>query len=102
MQNRFFGNIREGMDVMDVDGDKVGTVDKIFQPAAVSSTASTTGTMAGEPILKVETGFLGLGTDYYVPASAVRDVTTERVVLNVNKDEFDNTGWDTRPSWIND
>jgi hypothetical protein len=58
--------------------------------------------MAGEPILKVETGFLGLGTDYYVPASAVRDVTTERVVLNVNKDEFDNTGWDTRPSWIND
>ena len=102
MQDRFFGNIHEGMDVMDVDGDKIGTVDKIFQPAAVSSTASTTGRATGEPILKLETGFLGLGTDYYVPSSAVRDVTTERVVLGVDKDDLDTTGWNMRPSWIED
>jgi hypothetical protein len=68
----------------------------------VSSTASTTVSLAGEPILKVETGFLGLGTDYYVPASALRDVTTERVVLGIDKDEMDTTGWDRRPSWIDD
>jgi hypothetical protein len=102
MQDRFFGNIRKGMDVMDVDGDKIGTVDEIFQPAAVSSTASTTGEATGEPILKVETGFLGLGKDYYVPSSAVRDVTAERVVLGVDKDELDTLGWDTRPRWLND
>jgi hypothetical protein len=102
MQDRFFGHIRKGMDVMDVDGDKIGTVDEIFQPAAVSSTASTAGEATGEPILKVETGILGLGTDYYVPSSAVRDVTTERVVLGIDKDELDAMGWDTRPRWLND
>ena len=102
MQDRFFGNIRKGMDVVDVDGDKIGTVDEIFQPAVVSSTAATSGAATGEPILKVETGFLGLGTDYYIPSSAVRDVTTERAVLGIDKDELDATGWDTRPRWLND
>jgi hypothetical protein len=102
MQDRFFGNIREGMDVIDVDGDKVGTIDKIFQPAAVSSTASTAGQAAGEPILKVESGLFGLGTTYYIPASAARDATTERLVLGVDKDELDNMGWDTHPPWLND
>jgi hypothetical protein len=102
MQDRFFGNIREGMDVVDFDGDKVGTVDKIFQPAAVSSTASRTGEASGEPILKVTSGLLGLGTEYYIPASAVRDATAERVVLSADKDQLDNMGWDTRPPWLDD
>jgi len=102
MQDQFFGNIHEGMEVVDVDGDKVGKVDKIFQPATVSSTASSTGEVAGQPILKIETGILGLGKDYFIPANAVRDVTTERVVLSVDKDDLDNMGWDTRPPWIED
>lgn len=102
MQDRFFGNIREGMDVVDFDGDKVGTVDKIFQPASVRSSASRTAEPAGEPILKVKSGLLGLGTDYYIPAGAVRDVTTERVVLSADKDQLDTMGWDTRPPWLDD
>ena len=102
MRDRFFANIRESMDVVDVDGDKVGTIDKIFQPAAVSSTASRTAEAVGEPTLKVKSGLLGLGTGYYIPASAIRDVTTERVVLSVDKDQVDSMGWDTRPSWISD
>ena len=80
MQDRFFGSIRKGMDVVDLDGDKIGTVDKIFQPAAVTSTASSTAEPAGRPVFKVETGILGLGTDYYIPASAVRDVSTDRIM----------------------
>jgi hypothetical protein len=102
MQDRFFANIREGIDVVDVGGDKVGTVDRIFQPAAVSSTASSTAEPAGEPILKVKSGLLGLGTGYYIPASAIRDVTTERVVLSADKDQLDNMGWDARPPWLDD
>jgi len=102
MQDRFFGSIRKGMDVVDLDGDKIGTVDKIFQPAAVTSTASSTAEPAGQPVFKVETGILGLGTDYYVPASAVRDVSTDRIMLGIDKDELDTAGWDTRPPWIND
>jgi hypothetical protein len=102
MQDRYFGNILEGMDVVDVDFDKVGTVDRIFQPAAVRSTASTTADPAGELILKVKSGILGLGTEYYIPASMVRDVTTEWVVLSVDKGQLDNMGWDTRPPWLSD
>jgi hypothetical protein len=102
MQDRFFANIREGMDIVDVDGDKVGTVDTILQPAAVSSTTSSTAEPAGEPVLKVKSGLLGLGTAHYIPAGAVRDATAERVVLSVDKDELNGLGWDTRPPWIDD
>jgi len=102
MQDRFFGNIREGMDVVDFDGDKVGTVDKIFQPATVRSTASSTADPASEPILKVKSGLLGLGTEYYIPSSAIRDVATDQVVLSVDKDQVDNMGWDARPPWLED
>ena len=104
MQNRSFGNIREGMDVVGVDGSKVGTVDGIVRPAAVLDAVDETAEPAGEPILKVEAGILGLGTEYYIPASVVRDVTTERVVLSVDKDDLDNArmGWDTYPPWLKD
>jgi hypothetical protein len=102
MQHQIFGDMHEGMEVVDLDGDKIGKVDKIFQPAAVSSTASSTAERAGEPILKVSSGLLGLGKDYYIPAGAVRDVTTDRVVLDVDKDAIDTLGWDMRPPWISD
>jgi hypothetical protein len=104
MQDRSFGNIREDMDVVGADGDTVGTVARIIQPVAVSSTASSTAEPAGELILKVESGILGLGTTYYIPTSVVRDVTTERVVLSVDKDDLDNArmGWDTYPPWLKD
>jgi ketosteroid isomerase-like protein len=52
--------------------------------------------------LKVKSGLFGRGTDYYIPASAVRDATTERVVLGVDKDGLDHMGWDTRAPWLND
>src|SRR5687768_1020522 len=75
MQEDRFAPIREGMTVEDADGDKVGTVGKIYQPASVTSTASSTTEPAGELFLKVDTGFLGLGKDQFIPASAIRDVT---------------------------
>ena len=104
MQTRFFGNIREGMDVVGVDGNKLGTVDRIVQPAAVSDAVGEPAESAGEPFLQVESGMLGLGTKYFIPASVVRDVTTERVVLSVDKDDLDNArmGWDTYQPWLKD
>lgn len=102
MQERFFASIGKGMTVEDADGDKIGTVGAIFQPAQVTSTASTTATPAGEAFMKVDTGFLGLGKDLYIPASAIRDVTQDRVILAVDKDRVDATGWDQKPHWIDD
>jgi hypothetical protein len=102
MQEERFAPIREGMTVEDADGDKVGTVGKIYQPASVSSTASSTTAPAGELFLKVDTGFLGLGKDRFIPASAIRNVTGDRVILTVDKDRVDEMGWDVRPTWIED
>ena len=102
MQSQFVGNIHEDMEVVDLDGDKIGKVEKIYQPTAVSSTAASSAEPVGTPILKVSSGLFGLGKQYYIPASAVRDVTTDRVVLDIDKDAVDSMGWDARPPWIDD
>jgi hypothetical protein len=102
MQDRFSRSIREEMEVVTFDGDKVGRVDKIFQPTTVRSTASRTGEAAGESLLKVKSGLLGFGTEYYIPVDAVREVTKDRVILGVEKDKLEGGGWDKPPPWIED
>jgi hypothetical protein len=101
MQERFAAALAEGMDVYDLKGDKVGTVGKIYRPAA---TTAAPGSFAAPPsgadqYLKVDTGFLGLGKDLYIPTSAVSDISGERVTLTVDKDRLDEMGWDRRPEW---
>jgi hypothetical protein len=100
MHEQFFRDIREGMDVYDLPGDKVGTIGKIYQPAAVRSTAARSAEPAGTPYLQVDTGFLGLGKDLFIPASAVAEVTGDQVVLSVGKERLDTMGWDRRPDWL--
>lgn len=102
MEERFSTALQKGMDVYDVNGDKIGKVGKIYQPAAVSSTASTHAEPASRSYLKVDTGFLGLGKDLYIPADAVRDVNGDRVTLTTDKDRLDAMGWDHRPDWLRD
>ena len=105
MQERFAAALAEGMDVHDLKGNKVGTVGKIYRPAAATaSSTAAPGTFAAPPsgadqYLKVDTGFLGLGKDLYIPTSAVSDVSGERVTLTVDKDRLDEMGWDRRPEW---
>jgi hypothetical protein len=90
--------VRKGMDVYDVNGDKIGSVGEIFAGATVgaSSTASA-GSTSGN-YLKVDTGFLGLGKDYYVPAEYVNDVLDDKVMLNISKDAAKSMGWDEKPA----
>ena len=102
MQEQYFSRITEGMDVYDPDGDKVGTVDEVYQPAAVGSTAAAAARPVGLAYLKVDTGFLGLGKDLFIPASAITEVTGDRVILNVDKDRLDDRGWDRRPDWLDE
>jgi hypothetical protein len=91
--------VRKGMDVYDVNGDKVGSVGEIFAGASVGagSSAGYAATSSGN-YLKVYTGFLGLGKDYYVPAEYVSDVLDDKVMLNVSKDAAKTMGWDEKPA----
>ncbi len=86
MATRGSREVRQGMDVYDVDGDKVGSVEEVAE--------------SGAGYMKVSTGFLGLGKDWYVPFSAVREVRSDAVYLSADKDDADRLGWDAPPTAV--
>ena len=71
--------IREGMDALDRDGEKIGKV----------------GESMGR-YFNVDAGFLGM-KEYYVPFDSVRDIRDNAVYLDTRKDELDDMGWNERP-----
>jgi uncharacterized protein (TIGR02271 family) len=84
MATRGSGDIRQGMDVFDVDGDKVGSVDEV--------------SAGGAGYMKVKTGLLGLGGSWYIPFAAVREVQSDRIYLSADKDDADRLGWNAPPT----
>ena len=80
MQERYTTRIHEGMDVLDTDGEKIGKC----------------GETLGD-YFNVDAGFLGT-TEYYVPFSAITEVTDDNIFLNVRKDQIDTLGWNERPT----
>ena len=83
------GTIQQGLEVCDRDGEAIGTVAHILRDASPA-------TVGG--VIEVKTGLLGLGTHYYIPATAVEEVTAAAVVLNRRRAEFAELGWDTKPA----
>jgi uncharacterized protein (TIGR02271 family) len=71
-------DIREGMDIVGSDGEKIGTVDHFEGDYMV-----------------VKQGFFS--SDTYIPVSAVAQADADQVYLNVAKDDALNQGWDTQP-----
>ncbi len=95
MQYPNLGNVREGMNVCDRNGDKIGTIKMIHQVSrSVGGVTPTT----NEGYLHIDSGFLGLGKDYYVPFSAIRDCSSDCCFLNVDKNDIDRMGWDQKPT----
>jgi len=82
MERQWAGQIREGMDLYDVDGDKIGSV----------------GEVASGRYLRASTGFLGLGRELYIPFSAIADVRSDGIHLSVDKDDIGRQDWDMRPA----
>jgi len=77
--HRWDNRVHEGMDVRDVDGDKIGK--------------------AGETIsdyFNVDAGFLGM-KEYYIPFDAITDVREDAVYVSARKSELGEMGWDRRP-----
>ncbi len=76
-------NFRQGYTVYSYDGEKIGTIGEV-----------------GATHFKCDTGFLGLGKDYYVPFTSIDHVEGDRVYLSVTKDRLNQTDWDRQPvSW---
>ncbi|MBV8720425.1 MAG: YsnF/AvaK domain-containing protein [Chloroflexi bacterium] len=79
MQSSYYTQVHEGMEVLDTNGDKIG--------------------MCGESVgnyFNVDAGFLGT-TEYWVPFSAITNVTGGAIFLNTTKDRIDTMGWNQRP-----
>jgi len=102
MSGRWTGLVHDGMDVLDVDGDKVGRVEDVFQSedrrAAAPPDATAGPATAAQLFMRVATGFLGLGHRVYIPESAIRDIQSDCVLLTVDKDDIDRLGWGRQPS----
>jgi hypothetical protein len=73
-------HFRKGTDVYSSDDHKIGTVDDVFNG-----------------YLLCKKGMI-FTSDLYVPFSAVRDVSNDRVYLDVPKDQLDNLNWTQPPS----
>ena len=72
MSKGFKNQVRDGMDVFDVEDQKVGTVAEI-----------------SDGYLRVPSGFLGMGKERYIPLSAIDSVDGQAIYLNVPKDRLD-------------
>ncbi len=89
------GAIQPGLEVCDRDGETIGEVAHLLRGAPAA--AGDEGAAGGE-VIEVKTGLLGLGKHYYIPTSAVEEVTPAAVVLNRRRAEFAERGWDTKPA----
>lgn len=79
MQSSYYTQVHEGMEILDTDGQKIG--------------------MCGETLgnyFNVDAGFLGT-TEYYVPFSAITNISDNSIFLNVRKDQIETMGWDRAP-----
>lgn len=106
------------LEVFDVDGEKAGTVAHVYEDApGTADSAANTGISVGSAggisrvsgsgvigsgFMELKTGLLGLGRRYFIPLSAVTDVTDGGVFLNCPRGEFDDLGWHTRPTMVSD
>jgi hypothetical protein len=78
MKNRF--DIKIGWEVLDSDGENIGTVHDIMQD-----------------YFEVDMGFLGLGENLYIPFDAIADLGDGSIHLKVPKDRTASMGWNEKP-----
>jgi len=85
-----------GKDVYGADGDKVGTIQGVYHPAGDFAAG------VGRHYVLLDPGLLrdwfGGYDRVYVPEAAIATVTTERVDLNLTKEQIKGQPWTTRPA----
>ena len=101
MEERGLSRIEPAMDVCDINGDKLGTVARVYRhnPAVVGPVASTISQLR-EEVVEVTSGLLGLGKQYSIPVSAIHDITDGGVFVDRPRDEIDRTDWQTKPAYL--
>ena len=99
-----YERIRDGMDVVDLAGAKIGTVQRVAGLAAMPDTGNSgegvgrdmeakRAGKGGSGHIEIHTG----GKQLFVPLSAVNDVQDNAVRLIVDKNAVDSQGWERAP-----
>lgn len=94
-----------GLEVFDLDGEKVGTVDRLFREPERDSLLSEPirgEARFGSGYLQVGARVPGLGTTLYVPFSEIEAIDERGIRINVHKDAIANREWDLRPTVLDD
>jgi hypothetical protein len=94
----FVGRVVPGMDVCDVTGEKVGSISHIYRFDEASEEAPAA--HAGDELIEVKTGFLGLGKHLWIPLSAVQEVLTDSIFLSQSRETFGELGYEEKPSYF--
>jgi hypothetical protein len=105
--------VTKDMVVLDRQGERLGTVAEIYQPAGVAAEQVAVGPETAEA---ATAGFGRRGADsdaylrvnrgtlehqhLFVPAIFITDVTPDSVVVNAERDRLDELGWERRPAFI--
>lgn len=95
------GQLIPGLSVSDRDGNKLGTVERVYRrdPARTTPDDSEAGTVS-EEIVEVKTGLFGLGKHLYVPMRAVETVTEAGVFLDRPREEVERAEWTSPPAHL--
>ena len=104
MDSSPYSRIREGMDVLDLAGDKIGTVAGVSgeapppniggdpDPVARNMEARRAGQGAAGHVEVRRTGH-----DLFIPFTEVNEVRDNAVVIAVDREAVDTQGWDRAP-----
>ncbi|MBV9577909.1 MAG: PRC and DUF2382 domain-containing protein [Chloroflexi bacterium] len=98
MATNYADQVADGMDVYDVNGEKIGTVEDVYDADESGGRTSA----SGGGYLRVPTGFLGLGREHHIPFGAIRSVEDDRITLSVPRDDLDSRGYGETPTTIED
>ena len=74
-------NVSNGFLACDFNGEKIGAVRDV----------------SGENHFRVDTWYLGLDKELYIPFDAVTRVGGSKIYVNAPKDRIEHTGWDRKP-----
>lgn len=105
MSEQFFDRISEGMDILDMNEEKIGTVGKVLRPVGVGSAleaGQTRPTSSAECYVEMNTGVLGWGETFYIPSSHIRGVSQQGVLVDVTRSELKAMDWTEAPSSMQD
>ena len=99
-----YSQIREGMDVVDLAGDKIGTVRRVSGAETMANVGhgneGVARDMEAKRAGKGATGHVEVqraGHDLFIPFSEVNEVRGDAVVIAVDLEAVDTQGWDRAP-----